>query len=86
VGDIINAYNILVGNPEGKKLHGRHTHTVLSPAEKPWVECGAVGDAIPCDRGRYKLVKRFCYYPFWKNYLPHNSFIWQAVVPVMTCL
>jgi hypothetical protein len=41
--------------------------TVRSPAEKPWLECGVVGNAMPCNRDRYKtLVKHLMLLPILK--------------------
>jgi hypothetical protein len=42
-----------------------------------------MGDVMPCDRERERDTpqsKIWCYYPFWKNYLPHNSFILQTLI------
>jgi hypothetical protein len=35
---------------ETRGLSTFSTATVRSPVENPWLECGVVGDTMPCDR------------------------------------
>jgi hypothetical protein len=66
-----------------EKQSWHESTTVRSPAEKPWLECGVVGD-MPCEREKDKHLMLLSIQE--KIDLPRNRFIQQVVVTVLTCL